>query len=948
MSIEITNAPYANVSDVFTDGIVTGLTTSVPASSLTGQLDGGIAFVNGQRVVFQGSSYSVAASSTSYLDLNMYGGLSVSTSSTPSSTSLRLWEIVSGTEISSVTQIAGVVGAALGPISQSGVSGQGNQTPLLNVGDAFSDFIASGVQWSVPSPASLTAGMSSGVAYINGVRTLVSEVTGNAFPASNDTYVSINNAGQVDYQSVANGATAPTPNSGYVQTAKIVTSPIQSPMPTLTAGTSGTLASGTYGVALVAYDATGYGAVGASGTVTVAASGSIDISWVNPLNETSMDIYATTAGGTTLGLVASGVTGNSYTYTGSTAPGAAAPTAATSNSIQDVQLLFNGPLGYFTPEMFGAVGDGVTDDTAPLQQFFDALSSFEGTKTYYQGVLDKSYAFSQTLKIRTFFGSIKGKGAFVTNLTYIGTATDIDLILVEPGEHQNLSQVYGAMNFGGFSLYSNTVMTAGAGIHFHYVGFIYTRDINLSPQYANTHNLWDGVFYDSTDYQLLQNFYIQTQNSGIVVAGGGYNHPGPQYDLYVTDGKVASCGKAGIHIGGGWDGANFDNMVVVENGTNVLIDNSIYKFPNQEILFGPIFYTNAASSGDNYTINDTLNTLDGGYSQLMICGEITGAKKNGINIISWGSYMTVKSPYIIYNDVNGILIQDSNCVLSIDASCNIANNASYGIQSTASTLAVNGTPLLQNNNNGGQQIVNVYLADSVLGDTAIQIPSTTYTLNPVAKKTFVSFANPGTTLTLGSGVFDGQEIVIQGYNQTTIAGSLGTPAGYGYNQLSFSVEGGGLLGSFIWNSGNWQFFQATASNTFLSSKLALTIFTSAGDITASASQLVQKYIAITATQTSDFTITTDTATNIVNAVENCSPQTSFIVRIINNDQSSTGYTASLAGGTGVTISTSLPNPAIPKGGFMDYLFHITSTLATGGSSDAVIVYPVGGNSAGLL
>ena len=338
MSIGITNAPYANVSDVFTDGIVTGLTTSVPASSLTGQLDGGIAFVNGQRIVFQGSSYSVAASSTSYLDLNMYGGLSVSTSSTPSSTSLRLWEIVSGTEISSVTQIAGVVGAALGPISQSGVSGQGNQTPLLNVGDAFSDFIASGVQWSVPSPASLTAGMSSGVAYINGVRTLVSEVTGNAFPASNDTYVSVNNSGLIDYQSVANGATAPTPTSGYVKTAKVVTSPIQSPTATLSTSTSGSLASGTYGIALVAFDATGYGAVGASGTVAVTSaqsgSGSIEISWVNPLNETSMDIYATTAGSTTLGLVASGVTGNTYTYTGSVAPGAAAPTVATSNAVQ--------------------------------------------------------------------------------------------------------------------------------------------------------------------------------------------------------------------------------------------------------------------------------------------------------------------------------------------------------------------------------------------------------------------------------------------------------------------------------------------------------------------------------------------------------------------------------------------------------------------------------------
>ncbi len=229
-------------------------------------------------------------------------------------------------------------------INQTASAGAQNQSPLLNTADVFSDFIASGVTWGVPSPASLTSAMASGVATLNGTRTIVPAVSSYPFPASNDTYISFNNAGVPAYQSVANGAAAPTPESGYVQTAKVVTNPIQSPYPNLTAATSGSLASGTYQVALVAHDVTGYGAVGGSASVSVAASGSIDISWANPLNETSMDIYATTAGGTTLGLVASGVTGTGYTYTGSPAPGAAAPTTATSNAIQKVvPLLGFGP-----------------------------------------------------------------------------------------------------------------------------------------------------------------------------------------------------------------------------------------------------------------------------------------------------------------------------------------------------------------------------------------------------------------------------------------------------------------------------------------------------------------------------------------------------------------------------------------------------------------------------
>ena len=94
---------------------------------------------------------------------------------------------------------------------------------MLNAADAFSDFIADGVQWAIPSSASLTTAMTSGTAYLNSVRTLVPAVSGYSFPASNDTYVSFNNSGTVDYQSVANGATAPTPNSGYVQTHLIIT-----------------------------------------------------------------------------------------------------------------------------------------------------------------------------------------------------------------------------------------------------------------------------------------------------------------------------------------------------------------------------------------------------------------------------------------------------------------------------------------------------------------------------------------------------------------------------------------------------------------------------------------------------------------------------------------------------------------------------------------------------
>ncbi len=121
--------------------------------------------------------------------------------------------------------------------------------------------------------------------------------------------------------------------------------------------------------------------------------------------------------------------------------------------------------------------------------------------------------------------------------------------------------------------------------------------------------------------------------------------------------------------------------------------------------------------------------------------------------------------------------------------------------------------------------------------------------------------------------------------------------------------------------------------------------TTAGAVTLTAAQLTAGFFVDGATQTAAFTLTTDTATNILAAIPTAAVGTSFKFRFINNDQSTTGYAGTLAAGTGVTIETSpLANPAVPKGGMADYLFVFTAI----GSSPAVSVYPVGGISGALL
>lgn len=85
-------------------------------------------------------------------------------------------------------------------------------------------FIASGMVWSTLS--GLNGTMTTGILYspVSGTRLSVAAIASKTFTASQDTYVSVSDAGVVTYQAVANGAAQPALTSGYRWLAKVVTS----------------------------------------------------------------------------------------------------------------------------------------------------------------------------------------------------------------------------------------------------------------------------------------------------------------------------------------------------------------------------------------------------------------------------------------------------------------------------------------------------------------------------------------------------------------------------------------------------------------------------------------------------------------------------------------------------------------------------------------------------
>lgn len=87
--------------------------------------------------------------------------------------------------------------------------------------EVVSDHVASGLV--VTDDTGLTADISAGVAYINGIRLSVSVVSNRAFTASKDTYVDLGDNGVLDYNEVSNGAAAPTLAASHIRLARVVT-----------------------------------------------------------------------------------------------------------------------------------------------------------------------------------------------------------------------------------------------------------------------------------------------------------------------------------------------------------------------------------------------------------------------------------------------------------------------------------------------------------------------------------------------------------------------------------------------------------------------------------------------------------------------------------------------------------------------------------------------------
>lgn len=330
---------------------------------------------------------------------------------------------------------------------------------------------------------------------------------------------------------------------------------------------------------------------------------------------------------------------------------------------------------------FGAVGDGVTDDTAAINLWLNHLSL-----GYALEAPAGNFKFTAALSIPAINNiSIRGKGRQKTRFVYAGGATNIDLFTIGDG-----TTSFTGLNLEGFNIDSTTTMTAGTALRIkkQQNGGSSIKDVSFSALNA-TKKLWDGIWFDNTNVTSYKGFEINVQNEAVIVNGSAGSDSGS--DLLLDDGTITFA-NIGLHCAGGFGGLYLGAVLFFGNTTHFKLDNGRVARYNREIILSNLAIFDGCKDYGIY-VNDTL----AGGSNLTISAFIgsagrigTGGVGNNIHIAAYfGSRVTIDSGQVFNATGNGVWIGDATTLVSISDNVQITNNAAYGIYGNVATNFVN-------------------------------------------------------------------------------------------------------------------------------------------------------------------------------------------------------------------------------------------------------------------
>lgn len=334
------------------------------------------------------------------------------------------------------------------------------------------------------------------------------------------------------------------------------------------------------------------------------------------------------------------------------------------------RAVYNGPLPL---KLFGAVGDGKTDDTAAIKAWLKELK--KGSAGY---AAAGTYIFKEPLTLPDADDlAIYGDGPQHTVFMYAGNDTDVDLIT--GGKDSKLH--YG-LKLSDFCVDSRVKMTGGCGLVLN--GYKHTNNIeNVSFGRVNGQrdcNLWNGIFFKNCSLTNYTGFEIHVQNEGIMICGVEDSDSGA--DINIDKGTITFT-RVGIHLGGGFGGLYIGQVLIYGcYEVGYLQDNSLCARGNREIIISELCVLDACHSYCAL-IDDKLSI----QCVMQFGAFISGAgwiapatPGDGLYIKSMPhGRLSVTSNHIKHCKGNGITVGDYTTNIIISDATYIVGNEGWGI-----------------------------------------------------------------------------------------------------------------------------------------------------------------------------------------------------------------------------------------------------------------------------
>jgi hypothetical protein len=331
---------------------------------------------------------------------------------------------------------------------------------------------------------------------------------------------------------------------------------------------------------------------------------------------------------------------------------------------------------------YGAVGDGVADDTTALNDFLAAVSSGA-----------RGHIPAGTYKFTSALNAVTGHDIFISGdgdssvLLYTGASTTPGNLLT----FGDGTTTYYGLRLEKFMVGSSTSLASGAAVRVRKTFYI-EHDIVLNGPTGHAGKLYHGLSADNCAYTNLHQSRFYATNKGLVFSNCLEIHMG---DAWV--GGVSSAG-VGVHLAG--NNAAFYSERCRQLGAQygLLIDNSVAAAPNIQIFLGAgsVFDTNATAAA---YVNDTgTATISKFIHADAWFGSTTAG--SGLAVVAWtnGKIFSGLGTFI-NNSAAGINVTDYTVTLALGDGVKLTNNGTYGV-SAGSAFTITSSAVALSNTSG--------------------------------------------------------------------------------------------------------------------------------------------------------------------------------------------------------------------------------------------------------